>query len=168
MQSAAEKPLPLHFYNAKPWLKSLVVHYVETYQLLPAGVLMLPLATLTRAIENVINIYGNFPQSTYQFFRQTINPLFEPNEYYNTVYLKLKEIATRENKPNFFILADSLLALRRFFEKDRNYLEDYFNKELSLLSGSPEEQFQTLSEALHNITRIHVNQVAKMIKSFQQ
>ncbi len=164
-KSTEIKPIPLNFYSAKPWLKSLVLHYVETHQLLPAGVLMVPLASLTRAIENVINIYGNFPQSTYQFLKQTINPLFEPNEYYNTIYLKLKEIAADENRPNFYILAESLLYLRRLFEKDTEFLEDSFSTELSLLPGTPEEQVQNLSIALHNITKVHVNQIVKMIRA---
>lgn len=167
MHSAVEKSLPARFYDAKAWLKSLVIHYAQTHQLLPAGVLMMPLASLTRAIENVITVYGNYPHPTYQALKQTINPLFEPNEYYNDIYSKMKEIATNENRPNFFIMAESLLYMRRLFEKDKEFLADAFRKELNLLEGDEERQIETLAHVLHNITKVHVNQVSKMIKAFE-
>ena len=165
-QPVTGKSLPERFYDARAWLKSLAIHYAQTHELLPAGALMLPLASLTRSIENVIAIYGNFPEPTYQFLKQTINPLFEPNEYHNTIYLKLKELATTENRPNFFILAESLLYMRRLFEKDKEFIADAFRKELDLLEGTPDVQCETLATVLCNITKVHVNQVAKMVKAF--
>jgi hypothetical protein len=167
MKQAVNHSLPARFYDARAWLKSLAVHYAQTHHLLPAGALLLPLASLTRAIENTITIYGNFPQPTYQFLKQTINPLFGPNEYYNTIYLKLKELATTENRPNFFILAESLLFMRRLFEKDKEFIADAFSKELDLLDGTPEAQLETLAHVLHSIAKVHINQVAKMIKAFE-
>tara|TARA_B100001564_G_C20472023_1_gene593040 strand:+ start:127 stop:642 length:516 start_codon:yes stop_codon:yes gene_type:complete len=164
-KESGPKPLPLNFYSSKAWLKSLVLYYVEEHQLLPAGPLMFPLTVLTRAIENVINIYGNFPLPTYKFFKQCINPLFEPNEYYNTIYLQIRNVADKENKPDLYIMAENLLYLRRIFEKDKEYIEDAFSKELDLMDGEHQERVDQLTEILHQITKVHVNQVAKMIKA---
>ncbi|MFZ2484836.1 MAG: hypothetical protein WAW81_02770, partial [Minisyncoccia bacterium] len=126
-----------------------------------------PLTSLSRAIENIINIYGNFPKTTMQFFKQTINPLFEPNEYYNIIYLKLRKLAEDENRPNFYTLAENLFYIRRLFEKDREFLSDYFRKELELLDGTEEEQLAKLADVLHGITKVHVNQIVNMIKNLQ-
>lgn len=167
MQHHSEKPLPPQFYDARAWLRSLITHYTETHQLLSASALRLPLASLSRAIENVINIYGNFPDTTCQFFRQTINPLFESSEYYDDVYLKLKEAAEEESKPNFFILAESLLFIRRLFEKDSQFLLSQFSNEFELVEGHNEkDRLDKFAAILHTITKVHVNQVVKMIKSY--
>lgn len=160
-----QQPLPLHFYNAKSWHKSLLGHYTSTHQLLPKAALNLPLASLARAIENVINIYGNFPETTIDFFKQTINSLFDPDEYYEQVYLRLREAAKNENKHVFYILADSLLFIRHTFEKELQFLKEQFSDELYHVPGNSEQEKLTqFARVLHTITKVHVNQVIRLIQ----
>ena len=157
-------PLPEDFYPVEGWCKSLVSHYSKANFLLPAHILQEPMDSLTIAIGNVIDIYGNFPESVYKLFVQTIDPLYEPDEYRNSIYTDLVTGAKEENNPSVRIIAECLYHIRRLFEKDQAYLHLNFPEEIAHTPGDTEEEkMEHFAKIISKITRVHINQINKMI-----
>jgi hypothetical protein len=165
MAEIIETPLPDNFYHADGWLGSILKYYADERQYLPRGVLEGPMALLTESIQYVVDVYGNFPKSTYSFFRQVVNPLWDAGEYEKNVYEALLPPYDNPNDPDLTVIAKKLFDIRRLFEKDEEFYKDKFANEIQQIDqgASDEEKFEHYAESVKMITKIHVVQVAKMI-----
>lgn len=164
MKKIADKPLPLNFYRNKQWLDKLLVTYTSEGSKVSRDILEKPLKYLTRSVENVINIYGNFPNETCMLLQQTIDSTYVQNEYFNSIYRNLKSVAEKQDNPKIVILADSLLYIRRLFKKEERFLSDNFKEEIEKMEGADTAaKFASFSEMLRKITIAHVRKIINMI-----
>lgn len=156
------KPLPLNFYRAKGWHNSLINHYTSPD--FPKDSLDYPLQALTAGLENIINVYGNFPEDVAKLLRQAVDPLFAPEEYEEKVYRVIKEDAIKRKDPYTDMVAEGLYYIRILFEKKRTFVEECFQNEIAKVKGeSDQEKLQNLTEELSMIARVHAKQIANMI-----
>lgn len=164
MTKIAEKPLALNFYNNKEWHKKLLSYYDDEKYSGEKAIYSRPLEFLTRSIANIINIYGNFPNETCLLLKQTIDPLYAENEYFNSIYLRLKETAAKEDNPKIVIMADSLLYIRRVFKKDKAFLKSNFHEEIEAVQGTSfDEKMDKFSDRLKKVTNVHLMKVINAI-----
>ncbi|MCE3233054.1 MAG: hypothetical protein K0R98_1311 [Rickettsiaceae bacterium] len=155
------KPLPRDFYKSKGWHESLVKHYSKQ---LPQNTLEYPLEALTACLENIINVYGNFPEDVAKLLKQAVDPLFAPEEYHNKIYKVIKQDAIRRKDPYTDRVAEGLYFIRTMFEKKRDYVEEYFHAEIDHVPGETEdEKIARLAEELSMIAKVHARQVVNMI-----
>jgi hypothetical protein len=156
------KPLPLNFYRSKGWHTSLINHYTNPD--FPKEALDYPLLALTAGLENIINVYGNFPEDVAKLLRQAIDPLFAPEEYESKVYRVIKEDAIKRKDAYTDMVAEGLYYIRIMFEKKRDFIEECFKNEIAAVRGdSHSEKLQKLTDELSMIARIHAKQIANMI-----
>ncbi len=164
MPQILETPLPDDFYKEEGWVKSLVNFYGEKNKKLPVSALQKPMEILARAIYNVSFIYGNFPDVVYDALGQAIDPLFAPKEYHDKIYAELKQAAEDENRPLLADYAEALYTIRRMYGRDKEFYEDNFSKQMSMIAAagliSQQERFGSV---IQEITKVHVNQVRKMV-----
>jgi len=112
-----KEPLNDNFYAANGWQDSMTKYYADERHVLARESVEGVLKYLTVAIEKVIQIYGDFPEPVYKALRQTVNPLYEIDEYKNEVYNAIREAAKKEDRKIFYIVAEALFIMRRLFEK---------------------------------------------------
>lgn len=153
------EPLPEGFYKREGWLKNIVDFYANQQKLLPAEVLERPVEGLVNGIHNVISINRNWPQDTYNLFKQAVGPLWDPQEYREKIYQSFKRRAKEENEPRLDIIAESLVYIRYLFEQDKDFIAEVFADEITTLDGDIER----FSKALQTIVRTHTNQVIRML-----
>lgn len=164
MVEISSAPLQEKFYVADKWQKSMVKYYCEDLKKLPKESLERPLESLAIAIENVAYLNGNFPEDTYKLFKQSVGPLWDPEEYREKVYKTLIDTAKEHDEPRLVTVADSLLYIRTIFEHDEKFVEKYFKNEIEAIEAdSYEEKRQILTKNLQAITRVHVEQVCSLI-----
>jgi hypothetical protein len=165
IQQNTPKPLPADFYKSEGWHKSLVNHYANKH--FPKEVLDYPLQALAACIENIINVYGDFPEDVAKLLKQAVDPLFAPEEYATKIYKVIKEDAIKRKDPYTDRVAEGLYYIRTIFEKKREYIEEYFANEINSVYGFPdEEKLENLADELSMIAKIHARQVANMIGKF--
>lgn len=165
MDEVGESPLPLDFYLAAPWQESLLSFYVDSKGYLSREILQDPIDVFTRSLQRVIEVYGNFPQYTYGFLRQCVDPLFEPDEYEKEIYAELRSIAGNVNDPRIADMAECLLGMRKMFQQEKALLEAEFKPSIEMVDKpSYELKFQEFASVLQMIVKVHVQQVASLIK----
>ena len=162
-----ERSIPEDFYNAPGWLETIIDFYGRKQKKLEPELLDLPVSILTASVGNVIYIYGNFTDDVIKLLEQTINPLFQPSEYYEKVYKTLKNGAVDENNPAIDKMAESLLFVRNLFDHDKKIIKEHFRLEVEKISGPEqyvmkEEKFASI---LAMITKTHILQVIKLIRA---
>lgn len=166
MSENDNRPIPIDFYDGAAWTTSIVDYYKDNPKFHGKDVIEEPVKKLTESVEMVINIYGNYPDSVSSFLRQTTNPLFDSGEYEERVYNLLQRAAAEENDRSFSIMADSLLLIRNLFLQHKVVLPQLFQAQIDLVKeATPELRFLRFSEAVKNITKVHIDQVAGMIDS---
>jgi hypothetical protein len=161
-EQAMPRPLPRDFYKSEGWHKSLVKHYANKH--FPKEALDYPLQALAACLENIINVYGDFPEDVAKLLKQAVDPLFAPEEYEEKIYRVIKEDAIKRKDPYTDRVAEGLYYIRIVFEKKQEYIEEYFGKEIKSVFGFPdEEKMANLADELSMITKIHARQIANMI-----
>jgi len=159
-------PLPLNFYQAVGWQASLLGFYAGKHQVLPEKDLEKAVEKLTKAVENIIGIYGDYPDSTLSGLKQTIDPLFEPKEYVKKVYDVIKGSGEQNNRPEIIDLADSLYFIRRVFQQDKELLKQEFSDEINATEGEDfNEKLKNFAPKIQNIYKTHIVQISKMIET---
>lgn len=165
MQNLPPKPLPLNFYNKKGWLQTILDYYGGKPQYLPKPLLQKPMAALTKEVGNIIDIYGNFPESTYKALRQSVNPMYQQNEYYRRVYEEVRSVTVNTSEKEWELLAKSLLFIRRLYEMDEAFYRQYFEKEIAAVPVRFEDdKIRIYMERIREIVKNHVTQVSRLIK----
>lgn len=164
MAQILETPLPEDFYKEEGWFNNLTSFYGEQKKKLPVDALRAPMKLLTHAVYDVSYIYGNFPEIVYNALGQTIDPLFEPDEYHDEIYSVLKKAGEDENRPLLIEYAEGLLTIRRLFERNKKLYNEKFAAEIELTPGAGDaSKYEKFSSEIQNITKIHVNQVRRMV-----
>ncbi len=164
-QSTALKTLPHNFYQSKGWHKSLVSHYCG--EKVKPETLDYPLEALTVGIENIINVYGNFPEDVAKLLHQAVNAGYGHDEYEEKIYKVIKSSAIKRKDPYIDRVAEGLHYIRLLFEKNKEYIIEYFGNEIEKIEGAtPEEKVEKLAEVLSLIAKIHTKQVAFMIMQY--
>jgi hypothetical protein len=159
---STSKQLPYQFYDSTEWQKTILDYYGENPKFHGRAVLNAPVVRLTQSVATVINIYGNYPESVSNFFKQTTNPLFDKGEYQKEVYDLL--VMAAEDDPFFLDMGNALLLIRQFYLQDKIVLPLHFQKEIDLVKeATPALQFLRFSEALKTITNTHIQQITHMI-----
>lgn len=162
-----EPPLPWEFYNYRGWFDSLMKFYADDKKLLPREILDAPIKALIVAIRDVIDVYGNFPSDTAKALGYTINPLYEPGEYIRKVYEPLRKESLEKGDSNLMFMADGLLTIRAFFEKEERFVNVRFEKEIEQISNKDfSDNAEIFAEHMRNIAKTHVTQIVKLIKDF--
>lgn len=162
MVEILETPFPEGYYDKEGWYESLTSHYGEKQERLPLDVIGSPVYILVAALYDVIEIYGNFPKIVYNALGQTVDPLFEPEEYKTEIYQVLYDTGIEEDRPLLVDYAEGLLDIRNLFQKDEEFYKDYFPEEIEKVG------YEKFSEVASDITRIHVKQVRKLISNRQE
>ena len=157
MVDILKTPFPQGYYKKDGWLDSIISHYGEKQGRLAVEVMQLPISLLTESMYDVVEIYGDFPEIVYKALGQTIDPLFEPEEYQEKVYKVLYDAGIKENRPLLLKYADGLLNIRLLFQKDLGFYNTKFPEEIM------EVGYEELAEVISDITKIHVNQFRKII-----
>lgn len=153
-------PLEQDFYKMKGWRRTIVEFYCDKKNLLPKDALIRPVDNLTEAINNVLIINKNWPQDSYNLFRQAVGPLWDPDEYIEKIYDSFKRRAKDENEPRLDIIAESLFYIRRIFEQDKDYIMKSFSREIK----NNKLDLVDYSKNLQNIIKTHTNQVIRMLR----
>ena len=159
-------PLPEGFYDVEGWIESLTGFYIDQQKKFDRNVLEAPIKRLVTSIGDAISIYGYSSKIMSKSFAQTINPLFDVNEYRDTAYKILKDGAVTENDPRIDKYAESVLCIRNFFERDKEFLISNFSTEIANipdLEGAERTKEDRFSETMRMITKVHVQQVIDMI-----
>ena len=158
-------PLPMNFYEATAWHKAHLNFYDAKPQFPSKDVLGRPTTLLTKSVASVIDVYGDYPETVRKLLKQTINPLYDDNEYEELVYLPIKSAAIEDSQPRFNDLAESLLAIRLLFHKNMPFISKNFSDEISKIDKpSDEAKASFFLESIRNITNAHVTQVIGMIE----
>lgn len=164
MVDICQTPLKENYYNVEGWVQSLVGFYGGKKQLLPEAVLTEPIEMLAGALYSVTEIYGNFPEIVYNALGQTIDPMFSPEEYYKKIYTVLKTAGVDENRPGLVEYADGLLAIRYFFQRDKKFHEEFFADAIAQTPGDgAHSKYEKFTSVMQDITKIHVNQIRRML-----
>ncbi|MCE3233052.1 MAG: hypothetical protein K0R98_1309 [Rickettsiaceae bacterium] len=164
MTDVLSTPFPEDFYKEEGWVKSLVGYYGDQLKKLPPEVLLSPMQVLAEAMMDVTFIYGKFPQIVYNSLGQTIDPMFYPEEYREKIYKVLKDAAIEENRPFLGKYAEGLLTIRCFFERDKDFYASKFAEQIAKTPGEGDaSRYEKFGSTIQEITKIHVNQVRKMI-----
>lgn len=157
-------PFPDDFYKAKGWLESLVNFYANQQKKLPVDALTHPMFVLVQSLLDVTYIYGKFPEIVYNSLGQVIDPMFYPEEYREKVYDVLMDAGKKENRPFLVQYAEGLLNLRCMFERDKDFYSKNFSTQIEATPvAAGESKADKFGNIIQEITRIHVNQVRKMI-----
>jgi hypothetical protein len=165
MKDACQHVIPVDFYDQKKWHESIVNHYAR--EDLPKEALSFPIEALTASFANIINVYGNFPEDVQIFLSQATNPMFSPEEYEEKIYRVIKEHAVSKRDPYVDAVAESLYYIRLLFEQDKEYIYQHFKQEIYILNSLEEqERIEKFAKTLSSITKIHANQVAKLVGEF--
>jgi hypothetical protein len=164
MVEVLDTELPDDFYKSKGWNKSLLKFYGAEKQKLPADLLEGPIHTLVEAMLDVVYIYSKFPQIVYNSLGQTIDPMFYPEEYISKIYDVLMDAGTKENRPFLMQYAESLLTIRRFFERNKEFYTENFYYEINNTPGEGDaSRYEKFTMVMQEITKSHVNQIRRMI-----
>jgi hypothetical protein len=163
MVELLQTPLPDDFYKTEGWEKNLVGHYGDKLAKLPSSVLQSPMQMLTEAMSDITFVYGNFPDIVYNALGQTIDPMFEPKEYIEKIYNVLVAAGKDENRPYLIIYADGLLTLRHLFERDKEFYTNFEEEIEKTPAEGYNSKYEKFGSIIQDITKIHVNQVRKMI-----
>ena len=159
-----ETPFPKDYYNKEAWKKNIIDFYGENKNLLPPEILEKPITMLTDAMYYITEIYGNFPKIVYDALKQTVDPLFDPEEYIEKVYKVLSDAAVEENRPLLGQYAESLLEVRKLFERNEEFYQEHF---ASVIERVDAENLPKKSERFGNviqtIVQTHVSQVRRII-----
>jgi hypothetical protein len=165
MSQFMAKPLPSGFYNSDGWHKSLINHYADNN--FTKDILKFPLEALTVGIENIINVYGDFPEDVAKLLKQAVDPLFSPQEYEEKIYRVIKDDAIKRKDPYIDRVAEGLYFIRLIFEKNHQYLEVYFEDEISKVHGiSDQEKLENFANELSMIAKVHARQISNMILQY--
>ncbi len=164
MAEFSKEPLPMDYYKAEAWHKNLVGFYADSKQWLPREVLDAPMESLTHAISDAIDIYGNFPEIIYNALAQCIDGTFYPDEYRDKVLQMIYDAADDEGRPGLIVYADGLLAIRCLFEREKDFYKTHFSSQIAATEGQGDNsKFTKFAETIQKITVLHVNQIRRMI-----
>ena len=159
-----KNPLPANFYKRDGWHKNIVEFYSEEQKRLPKDCLREPIKLFTQSMDDIIKIYGNFPEIVYKAIGQAINPTFEEQEYLDKIYNVLVDAGKKEDRPMLIRYADGLLNIRKLFTGDKNFMKDKYAKEIELVAAPlPDLNFDKFRHQIGSIVRIHVNQIRRFI-----
>lgn len=165
MKEISEYVIPIGFYNPKKWCDNIVKHYANDD--FPEESLQYPIEALTASFANIINVYGNYPKDVKIFLSQATNPLFAPEEYVTQIYSVIKEKATQKKDAYIDAVAESLYYIRLLFEQDKEYVCDHFTQEINIINNCEgDECIEKFTAMLSNITKVHANQVSKLISKY--
>lgn len=157
MTDILHTPFPQGYYKKNGWHDSLITHYAEKQKRLPVEVMQSPLSVLVDSLYDIVEIYGDFPEIVYNVLGQTINPLFEPQEYKEKVVDVIYNAGVDEDRPLLIEYANALLAVRNLFQKDEKFYKSNFPEEIE------EVGYEKFVEVISDITKVHVNQLRKII-----
>jgi hypothetical protein len=158
-------PLIIGYYDHVGWHGSLVRYYNKQDENLSEDILLAPLKTLTDSVYVAIETYGNFPDVVYSALGQCVDPFLYAAEYKKNVYDILIKSGKEENNKYVISYAEALLAIHKIFQRDESFYMQNFQKEINLCQGTQEEKFFYFSSNMQKITKIHINQIRRMIKN---
>lgn len=157
--------LPKGFYLSDPWYESMIGFYTQQQSTLSEEELAPPLKRLADDLENILVLEANLPDMAYKFLLQCINPLFEEKEYRDKVFSKLMENAEKNEDDRYKLLANCLLDVRCFFEKNETFLKENFGEVIAnVQADNDNEKFDKFAETIQGITYAHVKQITDMLK----
>ena len=152
-------PLAIDYYDSSLSIAKLLSLHTDDLDEFPENVTASIIEYLAKAIENVIKIYGKFPNTVLKLLRQAINPLFEPGEYHKKVYITLVESSKFEGNPSNNTLAESLMFIRRLFDKDPSIITEITDSHRDNFDALDENKIKPFASFIRKLVHDHVTTV---------